>query len=231
MQNQRARKHTWNYDYFNEIDSEHKAYWLGFLLGDGSVVSQQNYKKVRFVQCDYEILLDFCKDIEHSGFPAYEGPRMKKTYSEAWSVNLFHTGFAESLEWWGLSKKSTRPWPSLGDLDCHAVRGLLDADGHVWGDTEKHSFSISFTHASKDLAESVMELLRSVTGSKAKVFRGNGTWQWSISGRNSVACLANWLYKDSTRFLKRKRDRALLPWDLGSHVPRKSLPCCFVPKD
>ena len=31
------RKHTVNHHYFDQIDSEEKAYWLGFLWADGSI--------------------------------------------------------------------------------------------------------------------------------------------------------------------------------------------------
>lgn len=31
------RKHTLNEKYFDKIDTEHKAYWLGFLWADGSI--------------------------------------------------------------------------------------------------------------------------------------------------------------------------------------------------
>ena len=32
-----GRKYNCNYDYFKEIDTEDKSYWLGFLYADGSI--------------------------------------------------------------------------------------------------------------------------------------------------------------------------------------------------
>lgn len=36
------RKYVHQYDYFNEIDSEEKAYWLGFMFADGYICNHEN---------------------------------------------------------------------------------------------------------------------------------------------------------------------------------------------
>ena len=39
---QGARKHKFNEEYFRDIDSEEKAYWLGFIAADGCVYKNSN---------------------------------------------------------------------------------------------------------------------------------------------------------------------------------------------
>ena len=41
IENKRAMK-SFNIHYFDEIDTEEKAYWLGFLFADGSVTRYKN---------------------------------------------------------------------------------------------------------------------------------------------------------------------------------------------
>ena len=37
------RKYFHNFDFFEKIDSEEKAYWLGFMFADGYIVNYDNY--------------------------------------------------------------------------------------------------------------------------------------------------------------------------------------------
>ena len=39
-------KYYYNKDFFNKIDTEEKAYWLGFLYADGCIVTRSKCKKV-----------------------------------------------------------------------------------------------------------------------------------------------------------------------------------------
>lgn len=51
-----------NSKYFNEIDNEHKAYWLGFLLADGHVNDKGIMMALK--KDDIQVIVDFLKDID-----------------------------------------------------------------------------------------------------------------------------------------------------------------------
>lgn len=66
----KAKKGSVNEKYFEKIDSEEKAYWLGFLMADGCV---REYRKGCFQTSfelshkDVKVLKKFKKDVEFSG--------------------------------------------------------------------------------------------------------------------------------------------------------------------
>ena len=51
-----SRKYTFNEHYFNVIDDEHKAYWLGFLMADGYNHESKTCVAIRLQSEDREIL-------------------------------------------------------------------------------------------------------------------------------------------------------------------------------
>lgn len=66
----RNKKFKVNDDYFEIIDTEEKAYWLGFLYADGCVARKGNYYTIKIDQAlyDYEHVLKF-KEAINSTYP------------------------------------------------------------------------------------------------------------------------------------------------------------------
>ena len=66
----RNKKFKVNDDYFEIIDTEEKAYWLGFLYADGCVARKGNYYNIKIDQAlyDYEHVLKF-KEAINSTYP------------------------------------------------------------------------------------------------------------------------------------------------------------------
>ena len=62
-QKQPNKKHV-NEDYFEVIDTEEKAYWLGFLYADGSVGTSRYTVELALKEEDYEHILKFKEHIE-----------------------------------------------------------------------------------------------------------------------------------------------------------------------
>ena len=56
-----------NQNYFENIDSEHKAYFLGFLMADGSVAKNRNKLTIKINNKDIEVLESFSKCVEFEG--------------------------------------------------------------------------------------------------------------------------------------------------------------------
>lgn len=55
-----------NENYFDQIDSERKAYWLGFLYADGSISSTDNTIELSLQASDYKHLQKFSEDLGFS---------------------------------------------------------------------------------------------------------------------------------------------------------------------
>lgn len=63
-QSENARKHSINECFFESINSEKSAYWLGFLYADGYVSSNGNRIALGLCNKDYDHLQKFLNDIE-----------------------------------------------------------------------------------------------------------------------------------------------------------------------
>ena len=67
----RPRKYNFNQDYFENIDTDEKAYWLGFFFADGCITinkkgdnKQYSQYKVQLTSIDREIIENFSKAID-----------------------------------------------------------------------------------------------------------------------------------------------------------------------
>lgn len=60
------RKHNFNENYFEKIDNEHKAYWLGFIYADGCVYKKRRTLSIRLKKDadNIQLLEQFKKDLE-----------------------------------------------------------------------------------------------------------------------------------------------------------------------
>lgn len=125
------KKYTVNSNYFNEINTERKAYWLGFLYADGNVLIQP-YKTIRFSSIDIEILEEFIKDVEYTGIITTE---TQKVYNKSISkVSINDSTMVEDLCKYGCVPNKTNiiSIPNIPEkLMPHFIRGYFDGDGTV----------------------------------------------------------------------------------------------------
>jgi hypothetical protein len=118
-----------NIDIFQNIDTEEKAYWLGFLYADGCVHSQENKIELGLAEKDYEHLNKFRNFLQIKNKIAYRD-----------STKSYRLSFR--------SKKSKQDLIALGYIPCkslllhfpnsqqvpdylikHFIRGYFDGDG------------------------------------------------------------------------------------------------------
>lgn len=126
-------------DYFVNIDTEEKAYWLGFLSADGYAGGR--YVEINLSECDRSHLESF-RDAIGSTKTIYSKPAKKYTSNgaEISSGPLAYCSIgcavmARSLQQYGLYGNKThtiRPWvaPSL-KLQRAYYRGAFDGDGTI----------------------------------------------------------------------------------------------------
>lgn len=124
-------KVKFNYRYFDSIDTEVKAYWLGFLFADGNVSSgSRNHISIGLKLEDINHLEKFRKDVDCS-LP------VKVDTKNGRSRCRF--GFANKHTKEQLIKLGCTPKKSYNlvfpELDCqftpHFIRGYFDGDGSV----------------------------------------------------------------------------------------------------
>lgn len=221
--------------FFDIIDSEAKAYYLGLFTADGCNYENTGIFKIDLSIRDEEILRNFTnitgcdttlKYYTHSDYTIKTFGDSKE-YKCQPTVRLSFTSrhISEQLAKKGcIAHKSTcgtfiRPGIIPDELFHHYVRGLIDGDGGIgyWEDNpETHhlKFQIHFCNTD-DMVGGLAKYLGEKFNCHPNIAkrykdRNNNNSQFCISGNIVVEKILDWLYKDSTIYLSRKYERYLL---------------------
>lgn len=119
-----TRKHVFNYRYFDRIDSEEKAYWLGFVVAEGNVSYYTLGIELGAVDRDH--LKKFASAVGYEYFDDYREEK------DSYRVRLNSKYLVEKLLTWGVGEKKSDKImvPSIPeDLLRHFFRGFVDGDG------------------------------------------------------------------------------------------------------
>ena len=210
------RIYNHNEDFFEVINSEKKAYWLGFMFADGHITNQEKrYGQDQFgLSCgkkDKEILYKFKEDIEATN-PILEYERKDGIGSPLCRIQMTSQKTVDDLINKGCYKqKSLILKPPVGvpdELLHHFIRGFFDGDGSITKTTDKKTsqqiYGINFT-STLEICEWLKYYFN--MGSIYKDKRRNYTYYYSIGGHQQVKSFYHILYDDATLWLDRKYNR------------------------
>lgn len=202
--------------YFSKIDTEGKAYWLGFLYADGCVHSN-----------NYEISINIT-DKEHvQKFQQAIGAishKIAETQDERFSAakTLYRFSIKDKqlhtdLIKWGCVPQKTLIIDKIPNIPrdyvSHFLRGYFDGDGSLHYLQGTNNYRISFTSGSESFLNDIQKELQTQVSIGHS---GENTCQLQISGRKQVERILHYLYQDSTEAtrLDRKYDTYLccLDW-------------------
>lgn len=123
------RKHRFDFNILKEIDSPEKAYWIGFLIGDGCIPSKGYALKVEILRKDRDQLDRlFC-------FLKCDGYSIVETTKDCCLLIVNSKEFIQSIAKYGLVPRKT--WTNkkrMGIPEKYIAdyyRGFLDADGWI----------------------------------------------------------------------------------------------------
>lgn len=129
---------------FDKIDSEEKAYWLGFIFADGSIRSYKEGEKPTYTLeislkgSDYEHLIKFSKFIKHENqnLVTISDAKCGETICKRCRLYITNKHLWEILNNYGCTpqKSLTLQFPNLNifnnsELIRHFIRGYFDGDG------------------------------------------------------------------------------------------------------
>lgn len=211
-----------NEDYFEKIDNERKAYWLGMLLADGSIIkkSDNSYRiKLELKVEDKYIIEEFTKDIESDlkvRDYKYEYKDRKAKHNAMLSVAS--TKMAHDLSRYGIVPKKTLKNNSIPNIPDeylhHFIRGYFDGDGGITlikpKDQNIHRAKISFC-ADKKLSSELENLLLNKLNITSKTIDmkkyGHNILSVRFGKNEDIKRFYNYIYKDATIYLKRKKEK------------------------
>lgn len=207
---QGARKNNFNHDYFKEIDTEEKAYWLGFIMADGCVYKGSkgtSYRlQINLKSTDIEHLNKFQQSIGSS----YKIQVKKIKQHEACLLKVNSTIMCKDLMKWNVipSKSLICEMPILKkELKKHFIRGYFDGDGSL--DLHKKKDPRARIVGGETMLQQIKDFLDE-EGMQSKVAaptKNKSTYTLEIPvGKESMKFMS-WLYEDSSISLDRKVQR------------------------
>lgn len=192
-----------NDNYFDTIDTEHKAYWLGFIFADGCV--NRNQLSIEIHEKDKELLEQFKKDLNINSKISIR--HRKNTTVCCIRVNSKH--LCETLAEYGIVPNKTKITKHLPKVDNqllpHFLRGLIDGDGWISIDRSGR-YHIGFVSNYSSTCEDFLRYCNSVLNTELsiKVTNKNPAPCIQIQSQPVVKQLATALYKDNNICLSRK---------------------------
>lgn len=205
------RKYTVNSNYFSKIDTEEKAYWLGVLFADGNITKIGKCKQVRFNTIDKDWLNAFISAISYSG--TYHIETHKKYNKDIYCLSVGDDTLHDDLNILGCIPNKTKVivFPNIPeDLIRHFIRGYFDGDGTVGiyknkSDNNYYTLRSGFCTGSEQFIIQLASKLPCVTKTIQKR-KDSSLWTLMFSVKDSIR-LYNYMYKDATVWLHRKRDK------------------------
>ena len=211
-----ARKYNLNEHYFDKIDTEDKAYMLGFIYADGNNLFKKNRISIKLAQVDEEILHKFSMimlgevNVRHTSNKNKDGIlfeyRTLNMHSEHLSQHLATLGVVERK-----SYKLTFPEWLDKNLYKHFIRGLIDGDGWIYlpkPEDKKNSPNVGLicTRKMNDFLKEFYEKELDIKSYLAKANKQDIDIMCEIRVKNYRRCkfFLDWLYKDATIYLERK---------------------------
>lgn len=204
------RKYPIDQEYFFNIDTEHKAYILGFIVADGSVDFKNKRVKIQLNRQDRDVLEKICvtfnnnikvTDIMHHGHP-----HCKVSLNSAVMVNdLMNKGVhpAKSLT---MTDEVYKHIPL--NLQRHFLRGYFDGDGcltlgSVYSSGTKYGIDVIGT---KDFLEGTFGTYFQ-TNCKLQKHKSCEMYSWKTSSKQGVIDFLHSIYGDSNIYLDRKYNK------------------------
>lgn len=197
-------------NFFDNIDTEAKAYYLGFIMADGNISNYNNQYslKIHISYKDKEIIDDFLKEIKSTN-----KTKKKSTYNkiynksyESYYVSLTSVHMVKTLLNNGLSfdKSGNELIPSTvpDNLMHHFIRGYFDGDGITDIKKNRSGFVGSY-----EILNNIMTITQINKVNLIARCSCDMEIYYFICAKKDSKKLFNFLYKDATIYLKRKKDR------------------------
>ena len=210
------KKYTLNENYFKDINSVDKAYFLGFIAADGCVMKRKigNYVfRITLSAKDEEILKIFCDCIE-TNKPI---KRFNKKGFEYAQITITNNIFVENLINIGIKPRKT--WSNTvielpDEYMNHFIRGYFDGDGSI---TIYNKISISGFETNMIKFKNILEknniYSHFYTDKKRKYNETEETGSFgflSFNNKTSKYSFLKYIYNNNSGyFLKRKYNKSL----------------------
>lgn len=200
------KKYHANENIFSVIDTEEKAYWLGFIMADGNV-SRQKTLRIELSTIDINHLEKFKKFMEHDGVL-----RNDRTCTV---ISIRSIVLSKDLAKWGVipNKSFLTKTPKINDtLKKHFYRGILDGDGWISNryQNENKKYEIGFCSGNRSFLEEIKKWIntkirRDIGYIISREKKNQRCSQLTFGGNTAFLQICNLLYNNPSVYLERKK--------------------------
>jgi hypothetical protein len=200
------RVNNFNDDYFETIDTEDKAYFLGLLFADGNVYTARNRIQITLANEDAYILKAFADCIGYTGKMYIDREKYSKLIlpSKKMCADLTRLGCTPN-------KSLTLQFPTEvpDELMHHFIRGYFDGDGHISKDKRLINpyYHINIT-STKEFIIVLKKILMDndiITGNLYKRYKDKEISAHTVHVKNkSAKNFVDYIYLNAKMFLTRK---------------------------
>lgn len=205
---------SFNENFFEYIDTESKAYWLGFFFADGTVYKHGNQSCISLKVCDKEVCDKF--------ITAINGNFSTKAYNNRGS-KIYHVDLTSDQMFLDLNKHGcvqnkslVLQFPTISNsLISHFIRGYFDGDGSVFIINKKNYNKTNSIYTSLGISIcSTFEFLTKMNSYlpirysiNKEMRRKTNTWVLRTSGSNKAKIFLDYIYQNATIYLSRKYNK------------------------
>lgn len=197
-------------DYFETIDTEAKAYYLGLMLTDGNVHkikrnTEQYRIQIALQSQDRDILERFKKELHSSNKIIH----YQKDKRDECIFGIQSAKMAYDLSKQGITPNKTfiaeLNYNIPPDLFRHYIRGIFDGDGTVYYSNKHLHFGFYGTHK---LVTQVQDwLIEQINLTRHKITDKETVSFTTYQKRKDIENFYNLIYTDASFYLKRKKEK------------------------
>ena len=196
----RRNKYYINQYYFDKIDSEDKAYFLGLLYADG--YNNTDGFKFSLEMIDRDVLEKF-KFYLNTNYPIKKS-KVTKSGNQCYRLRVYNKYMSEALSLKGMTNKKTftLTFPEWLNRNYYKdfIRGYFDGDGSIF--TRGYSTSLCGNH---QFCLKVMEIINSELQKEIfNLYKKSNIYELRTTKKEYSKMFLDYLYKDSKVYLDRK---------------------------
>lgn len=207
-----ARRHSVDDTFFDNIDTEEKAYWLGFFLADASVSSNKDTISIGLSIRDYDHLHRLKKSLDIT-YPIREF--VSSNGYDSCIISFNSKNIKEKLISYNVipnkKKYGKRPFLLLNDnLIKHYIRGFFDGDGCVSEAVRKENgnkrYAIEIASC-QEMLIFIKDFLAKNNIELSDIREHMTIYEIRTSNNFEIIKFFNLIYKDANIYLPRKYER------------------------
>ena len=219
------------YDYFDNIDTEYKAYILGLIYADGcindKVQGRREWRLQISIQEEDGLILQKLLDDTNKNKLVIRNPpsTIKNNWKKQLTACVNNTYLCKQLIQLGcFPRKSVNgmTFPNLSlELISHFIRGFFDGDGSVMikkstykgkkVTTTRYFLRTAFTSTDSIFLDTLISYLPITKVYKTNVTKRSVIHTYWIERQDDIINLRDYLYKDANYFFNRKYNKFYMP--------------------